>query len=409
MGAVDRDDADMGALRGQAGNATQTGAGASVAQPDAPRLRIVGAQDPPAAAAPTSSVPFAAPRPPTTTTDAEAAQASEAEVIDADPDEGAEDAPSFASSVPTRRAGQGAAVAPSLPSAASSASRAASATAAVSARSGSSAPQPTATLAPVADRTGTWSPSFVRVVLQQPPTVMVAAQRPSKAAAAAYARQDAADGAIVEPPASASTRHVVRKPAKPNTSFAPTPRAKSTSPNATAKASPDAVSKPSIDPETEPPPEPLEDPVERLARIMGWTSAAPSAAQDEGVAAVRAIVLPDAFNPDRQPGVRMRATPLGAYLADADATVEAAWLAIPVDPARATLARTVTLAFDIERSGKVTGIAILRPSGDDDLDLIALSAVPKRFKRVPKAIDGDRLHHALTLRYLPTDAGVPSP
>ncbi|MFM2160517.1 MAG: hypothetical protein RLZZ383_29 [Pseudomonadota bacterium] len=409
VGARDVDDASEAAQQGQRGNARVTGAAASLAQPDAPRLRAAGG------APPTPSPPsIDALQPPEA--QAEAVSQADAAVVDpsrpAHSDADVVEAPLDASSgqapvswshlegaASTSTAPStygGVASSPSMPSVARSGAKGTPAS-------------PSAPLVPMTPRAnGAWSPAVVRLLVVSPssPAATVAstdASMPSEASAAPW-------GPTIAPAAPRKAPSASRTPQSPRRPRAETnlldPNQAPTAPERPATEHPAETDTTTA---FESPREPLEDPVERLARLMGWQSAAPSAASDDGVAAVRAIVLPDAFNPDLRGGVKARATPLGTYLADADDVIESAWLARPVDPARATMPRTVTLAFDIERSGRVSSLAIERPSGDTDLDLIALAAVPKRFKRVPKTIDATPLHHVLTLRYLPSTGGVTAP
>ena len=103
-----------------------------------------------------------------------------------------------------------------------------------------------------------------------------------------------------------------------------------------------------------------------------------------------------------------RATPLGVYISTIEDEIRKAWV-LPVEYRAMGTQGVAEVSFVVSRNGRVSRAQIVRKSGTDGLDRIALQSIPRWLPRFPKEIDRRQIQFSYVFRA--TDSivtGVPS-
>ena len=105
-------------------------------------------------------------------------------------------------------------------------------------------------------------------------------------------------------------------------------------------------------------------------------------------------VVPDIVALGNASRVPSRETPMGRYLAGVDAHLRAGWI-LPLEVRALGIQGACEVTFTVDSRGRVQDKHLSRRSGRQELDGLALSAVPHRLKRMPT----DLPLETLTVRY----------
>ncbi|MEQ1507426.1 MAG: energy transducer TonB, partial [Myxococcota bacterium] len=99
--------------------------------------------------------------------------------------------------------------------------------------------------------------------------------------------------------------------------------------------------------------------------------------------------------------VSTRGTALGAYVERAEEVIASRWRAHDLDAhSRALgLQGEVTVRYLVRPDGRTGEVAIVRSSGNPELDRMAVEAIPARLARFPRELGSSPFHHEITLRY----------
>ena len=100
-----------------------------------------------------------------------------------------------------------------------------------------------------------------------------------------------------------------------------------------------------------------------------------------------------------------RATPLGIYISVIEDRIREAWV-LPVEFRAMGTQGIVEVSFLVNRNGRVSQAAIVRKSGTDDLDKIALRSIPRWLPRIPSDLDRRQIRFSYVFRA--TDSIVPN-
>ncbi len=119
---------------------------------------------------------------------------------------------------------------------------------------------------------------------------------------------------------------------------------------------------------------------------------------DGGMASSSQAVIDDAQGATRA-RLRRANTPLGRYTQRVYSVVRKRWHKHQVE--LTPVQREVTVAFRIERKGRVDKVELETSSGDPMLDAIARASVPKRLGRFPAQLDQSHIRQEITFRYVP--------
>ena len=104
---------------------------------------------------------------------------------------------------------------------------------------------------------------------------------------------------------------------------------------------------------------------------------------------------------DWQAAVETVGTPLGVWVARAEQRITTRWGGLDLEPHERALGLQgqVTVRYVVAPNGRVSEVGIARSSGNDQLDRMALDAIPTRLPRLPRERRDRPLHHQITLRY----------
>ncbi|MFK7929547.1 MAG: energy transducer TonB [Myxococcota bacterium] len=157
--------------------------------------------------------------------------------------------------------------------------------------------------------------------------------------------------------------------------------------------------------------EPAMETVADLREAMGWggihrqrlrpkRSLPGSASSDTSSQSSQQTVAED-FSIDRLALVDAHSTAKGRYRATVDERIYKNWSAMDLSLHERALGiqGDVTIVLHVRASGKVLDTTLVRSSGHNSLDGMAMDSVPKRLPRFPKDLDIDTIFHRYTFRY----------
>ena len=92
-----------------------------------------------------------------------------------------------------------------------------------------------------------------------------------------------------------------------------------------------------------------------------------------------------------------RATPLGIYISTIEDKIRKAWV-LPVEYRAMGTQGVVEVSFVVSRNGRVSQAQIVRKSGTEGLDRLALQSIPRWLPRFPDDIDRRQIQFSYVFR-----------
>lgn len=196
--------------------------------------------------------------------------------------------------------------------------------------------------------------------------------------------------------------------APPATPVPPRPESLATAPSEAPPHPPvDRHVDPSVDRPVDPPvaPAPEASDAERADAVADVAGTTLDGARAATVDAARAVASSHQTVIDAEvaeaPQVATRATDRGAWVQAIDEVVRAHWTdqEFPAHLAAMGVRGDTTVRFTVQPNGRTGEVTLVRRSGNETLDAIALAAIPERVPRMPAGIELVAIEHEITFRY----------